>query len=72
MENIIQKVELGEDLKGFIKTNYEDINFENENIYDKINNFKDTDFVLVKKQIASPTKILEVKLVDEDLIAEYV
>jgi hypothetical protein len=70
----IQNVELGSDLKGFVKSNFEDIVFgeDMDMMYDDILKLKDDDLVLVKKQINSPTKLIQIKIIDEDLIEEYI
>lgn len=66
----IKNVELGEDLKGFLKANYEDI-IITDVLKEEILNFNDEDLILVEKKINSPTEIIDAKIVDDKLIKEY-
>jgi len=66
----IKSIELASDLKGFVESNYEDVFFEAQDIENNIQEFNDDDLVLVEKRIASPTTIISVKIVNEELIAQ--
>jgi hypothetical protein len=67
---IKNEVELAEEVKGFINSTI-DVSFANENLKEEIMNFKNDDFILVQKQISSPTKILSVVKLDEENMLEY-
>jgi hypothetical protein len=65
---IFDELEMAEDLKDYVNTST-DVKIA-EAIKLKIFNYADTDVLVVKKKIASPTEILDVKAFDYEAAKE--